>query len=72
MPAGQGPQEWPRTLTSRSVEKAGVDGGQRPGRERVASQDFPGSDHGPGMHWAGISCFQEEEGVRKGLGSPKW
>lgn len=43
--------------------------GLRPGRARVASQGFPGSDHGPGTRWAGLSHFWEKEGVRKGLGS---
>ncbi|KAM9603828.1 coiled-coil domain-containing protein 69 isoform 1-T1 [Morphnus guianensis] len=49
--------------------KGGCCWGQRPGRERVAGWDFPGSDHGPGTGWAGLSCFQEKECVRKGLGS---
>lgn len=49
--------------------KGGCCWGQRPGRERVAGWDFPSSDHGPGTRWAGLSCFQEKECVRKGLGS---
>lgn len=46
--------------------------GRQLGRECVASQDFSGISHGPGMCWAGLSHFGEKEGDRKGLGGLEW